>query len=115
MDDFLPLLLGDSYYEHIGAYNGYKPYINPSIPTEFSTAAFRIGHTLLVDVFLMMNEYRHKIGEFELKDLFFRPNFLNEENIDMLIRGLSVNLMKEKSIKLIDSVRNLLVDDPENR
>lgn len=77
MDDFLPLLLGDSYYQHIGGYHGYKPYINPNIPTEFSTAAFRIGHTLLVDVFLMVNEYGHKVGEFELKELFFRPNFLN--------------------------------------
>jgi len=47
LKDFAKILLGDKYDEIIGPYDGYKSFINPNIPTEFSTACFRMGHTLL--------------------------------------------------------------------
>jgi hypothetical protein len=49
LEDFVPIMLGEKYEEIVGTYKGYKPEILPNIPTEFSTAAFRIGHVLLVD------------------------------------------------------------------
>ncbi len=42
--DFLPLLLGPGAIE---PYSGYDPDVDPSIAMEFSTAGFRIGHTVL--------------------------------------------------------------------
>lgn len=47
--------------------------------------------------------------------MFFRPNLVNEETIDNLIRGLSVNKMKQKNVRLVDSIRNLLVEDPKKQ
>ena len=55
-NEFLPQALGDEYEAQIGEYTGYKPNINPNIPTEFSTAGFRFGHALLVDEHPFINE-----------------------------------------------------------
>ncbi|MFN3210048.1 MAG: peroxidase family protein, partial [Roseovarius sp.] len=43
-NEFLPVLVGEG---AIDAYDGYDPTVNPGISVEFSTAVFRLGHTLL--------------------------------------------------------------------
>ena len=56
--DFLPLLLGKSTYDkYIGNYHRYNDSVNPNIANEFSTAAFRIGHSLMVNKIPLMNRY----------------------------------------------------------
>ena len=50
-----------------------------------------------------------------LEDLFFHPGYLTVEKMDDIFRGLSHNLMKEKSGKIISSLRNLLTLDHMNR
>lgn len=57
LKDFVPHLLGDSYKDIVGNYNGYKENVNPNIPTEFSTACFRLGHPLLVNKVPTINSY----------------------------------------------------------
>lgn len=49
LKDFVPILLGDSYNKIVGPYRGYNKNLNPNIPTEFSTASYRLGHTLLIN------------------------------------------------------------------
>lgn len=53
--EFLPVLLGNEVAENFslvpldrGSYKHYNPNANPSISSEFSTAAFRFGHTLVI-------------------------------------------------------------------
>ena len=49
----------------------------------------------------------------QLSDIFFRPNVLKlSDTISDVFRGLQVNVHKEKDIRIIDSIRNLLVDSP---
>src|SRR5207248_7928593 len=43
-NEFLPALLGSG---ATPSYAGYKSWVNPGIANEFSTAAFRLGHSLL--------------------------------------------------------------------
>ena len=45
-NEFLPALLGP---KAIKAYKGYNASVNPGISNEFSTAAYRVGHTMLGD------------------------------------------------------------------
>ena len=42
--EFLPALLGPN---ALKTYSGYKSSVNPGIANEFSTAAYRVGHTLM--------------------------------------------------------------------
>ena len=53
--EYLPVLLGSELVEKFdllplnnGFYRHYNPKTNPSISSEFSTAAFRFGHTLVI-------------------------------------------------------------------
>ena len=50
--EYLPTLLGPG---ALDAYTGYDPTVNPGIATEFSTAAFRIGHSLVGDDIEFLN------------------------------------------------------------
>ncbi len=45
-NEWLPAILGPN---AIAPYRGYNPRINPQLSNEFSTAAFRFGHSLLGD------------------------------------------------------------------
>jgi hypothetical protein len=43
--DYLPHLFGKKHFEsYIGDYKGYNSSANPTITTEFSSTAYRIGH-----------------------------------------------------------------------
>lgn len=45
MEDYLPSLFGRKHFDsYIGSYKGYNESANPSITTEFSSTAYRIGH-----------------------------------------------------------------------
>ncbi|RLS26122.1 MAG: hypothetical protein DWH74_00210, partial [Planctomycetota bacterium] len=44
--EFLPAMLGA---KALRPYQGYRPDVNPGLATEFSTAGFRVGHTLIND------------------------------------------------------------------
>ena len=114
MDEFLPFLLGIEYFTTLGPYTIYNPSINPNIPTEFSTAAYRVGHSLLVDKYPFLSQSGSQVNEFDLTDLFFKPNLISDSFMEQALRGLAKNKMKEKSAKVADSVRNLLVLDPNN-
>lgn len=114
--DFVPILLGDRYDEIVGKYAGYKANVNPNIPTEFATASYRLGHSLLVNKIPAISKSNNVVKEYALNELFFNqdavttPNFIHE-----IIRGASRTLTKEKSSQLVDDVRNLLVLDPTHR
>lgn len=41
-------MMGIEYDHHFGPYTGYKAYLNPNIPIEFSTAGYR-GHMLIAE------------------------------------------------------------------
>lgn len=115
LKDFVKILLGDKYNEIVGPYRGYKSNVNPNIPTEFSTASYRLGHSLLVNKIPAVKANGNVEKEFSLNDLFFRQDIINENFIENIMRGASKTLTKEKSSQIVDDVRNLLVLDPNNR
>lgn len=107
----MPLLLGDAYETEIGEYKGYNPTVNPTLPLEFTTAAFR-GHGMLGSSFKKIDASGQELPSVKLRELFFNQSALFNENIDNLLRGLSKSPMKQRSPRLIEDLRNLLVLDP---
>src|SRR5262249_49345275 len=70
-NEFLPALLGTGV---IPAYAGYSDTVNPDIATEFSTAGFRVGHSLLApDVEFLNPDASAKFPDVSLANSFFNP------------------------------------------
>lgn len=110
--EFLPLLLGP---RAIPAYSGYRPTADATIANEFSTAAFRLGHTLLSPVLLRLDASGNEIsaGHLSLADAFFAPQRLRDEGgIEPLLRGLTSQVCQEIDVMVIDEVRNFLFGVP---
>lgn len=109
---FLPSLLGQG---ALPSYQGYDPTIDPSIDVLFSTAGFRIGHTMVSPTFLRLGADGQPIaeGNLELRDGFFRPDLLVDEGgVDPVIRGLAVDTMQAVDTRVIDDLRNFLFGPP---
>jgi peroxidase len=78
---YLPDLLGPN---ALPAYTGYNPNVNASIATEFSTVAFRFGHSLLSNTIHRDNNSGQNLlpndpvsPTIDLADDFFDPTILN--------------------------------------
>lgn len=111
-NEFLPLLLGES---AIPEYSGYDSSIDPQIANEFSTAAFRLGHTLLSINLPRLSEDGSDAngGTLALRDAFFSPDKLQDDGaLSSLIRGFAANHSQELDAMIIDEVRNFLFGPP---
>ncbi|MGB1250519.1 MAG: peroxidase family protein, partial [Candidatus Promineifilaceae bacterium] len=106
-NEMLPLLLGPT---AIPAYNGYDNTIDPSINNTFSTAAFRFGHTMLSPQLRRLDPTGNSIpaGDLALRDAFFNIQWIQEEGIDSILRGLMTQPAQELDVFIIDDVRSFL-------
>lgn len=109
--EFLPLLLGQS---ALPAYQGYRPDVDPSISNEFSTAAYRIGHTMLPSSVQRLGADGAAIdaGPLPLRDAFFSPAVLESTGLDPILRGLAGQRCEAIDAHLTDDVRNFLFGPP---
>lgn len=110
--EFLPFLLGP---DAIDCYRGYDSNVNPQILNEFSTAAYRMGHTLVSSILPRLGKDCKPIwaGNLELKDAFFTPWLLaNYAGLDPIIRGILKSNSNKYDAKVIDALRNFLFGAP---
>ena len=111
-NEFLPALLGEG---ALTDYTGYDAGADPSIMNVFSTAAYRLGHSMLQPELARLDENRNEIaaGGLELRDAFFNPGaIVDEGGIDPILRGLAETIQQETDAKVIDDVRNFLFGPP---
>ena len=104
-NEFLPSTLG---FNALGTYSGYDASVDASISNEFSTAAFRIGHTTLANELLIGSEG----DSVALAEAFFRPDFVYANGIEGILEGLTIQEMQEVDNLIVDGVRNFLDDGP---
>lgn len=109
--EFLPLLLGEN---AIPAYTGYDSSVNSSISNEFSTAAYRVGHTMLSPVLLRLDKDGEEIssGNLPLRDAFFDTSHIINDGIEPLLIGLAAQPAQEIDPFVVDDVRNFLFGAP---
>lgn len=109
-NEFLPALLGQG---AIRPYAGYKPNVNPGISNEFSTAAFRLGHSMLADdVEFLDNNGNAVRDELPLAQAFFNPGLLGQTGIDSIMKYLASSNSEEIDTKVVDGLRNFLFGQP---
>lgn len=110
-NEFLPALFGA---DLIGDYVGYDRHTDPSVTNEFSTAAYRFGHTMLSSELLRLNNDGSVIdaGNITLLDAFFSPNEIVDHGIDSLLLGVTQQVANEVDTMIVDDVRNFLFGPP---
>lgn len=112
--EYLPILLGPN---ALPAYTGYDANIDPSISNEFSTVAYRFGHSMLSDELMRLNSNMNSItaGPLFLRDAFFNPIMLTQATfggIEPILRGLSIQKARAVDGRIVDDVRNFLFGPP---
>ena len=112
-EEYLPALLGAN---TMPEYQGYDDDVNPGIYSEFSAAAYRLGHSEVSDELLRIDDSGEESanGNVALRDAFFSGiSLLKEENdIDPLLRGMATQLHQAIDIKVVNNLRNFLFGQP---
>lgn len=121
-NEFLPALLGPDQLE---SYAGYQDDVNASVANIFSASLYRVGHTMLPEELLVLNDDGTPVpddldvlgaavvgGEVGLADAFFNPDLITQYGIEPYLKGLSVQQIQEIDNFVVDAVRNLLFDPP---
>lgn len=109
-NEFLPALLGPN---ALHRYSGYDPNVNAGVSNEFSTAAFRLGHSMLADdVEFITNEGEDAREEMALAEVFFNPAVVQENGIDTILKYLASSNSEEIDNIVVDGVRNFLFGPP---
>ncbi len=102
-NEFLPAL-----GLNLAPYNGYDNTIQPDISNVFSTAAFRIGHTMVTDNVPRYDDNGNSIGSYGLSQAFFSPNLIMTNGIEDILIGLSHQFQEEVDTRIVDSIRTFL-------
>lgn len=104
---------------HLG-YNEYDPYSNPNLSHEFSTAAFRLGHTMVPPFIPLLDEecsaavyesYRwgqSAPGMLSLRQAFFNTEILPRNGMDAIFRGLASQTQQRIDNQIVDDLRDFL-------
>ena len=111
-EEFLPALLGPNALER---YRGYDDRVDPRISNLFSTAVFRVGHSMLSATLLRVDRRGREIreGHLPLRDSFFAPNrIIDEGGIEPVLRGLAAQECQQVDIQVVDDVRSFLFGPP---
>ena len=88
-EDYLPKILGN---DGVLPFQGYQYDVNPGILNEFSTAAFRYGHSLIRPFFDVLDSGYNPVREpISLKEMFFNNLFIQKHGIEPILLGLLAN------------------------
>ncbi len=99
-EEFLPLLLGPG---ALRAYSGYDSSENSQIANSFSTAAYRVGHTMVSPELTRLGD-----SPVPIATAFFNPQLLVNDGADSLLGGLGLATGQKVDILIIDGLRNFL-------
>ena len=109
--EYLPALLGEG---ALKPYEGYKPDVDPRISNEFSTAAYRMGHSQIEPIIWREGAGGNAIPERDIALLhaYFAPERLAEGGIEPLLRGLTAFIQEPTDEDVSIAVRNMLFGRP---
>jgi peroxidase len=103
--EYLPVLIGPV----LGDYHGYNPQINAQVTQEFSTAAFRVGHSQVSDTQEGLDANGNVTFTESLAQAFFNTPAEDEANgFNSLMRSLGVDFAQATDVYTVSVLRNLL-------
>jgi peroxidase len=109
-NEFLPALLGQG---ALAPYRGYNASVNPGITNEFSTAAFRFGHSAVGnDIEFMDNNGAAVSDELSFAESFFNPQVVQDMGIASILKYLASDNMQEIDTHVVSPLRDFLFGAP---
>jgi peroxidase len=103
--EYVPILLGSA----VGPYEGYNPNVNAQVTQEFSTAAFRMGHSEVSDSEEGLDNNGNVLFTESLAEGFFNTPEIDETNgINALLRSLGADYSQATDVYAVPALRNLL-------
>ncbi|GFT01135.1 peroxidase [Trichonephila clavipes] len=112
--EYLPVVLGSHYMDFYSLWvleNGFTQYnskMEPTMINEFSTAAYRYGHSLVDGLFSEIQEHSGHISGIMLRNYFFFPFELYDGQLDPLMKGMTLQPSQKFDPYLVPDVRNFL-------
>ncbi len=104
-EEYLPLLIGNV----LGPYRGYNPRVNARVTQEFTTAAFRVGHSEVSDTQEGLDNHGNVTFTESLAQAFFNTAAQDQANgINPLIRAISSDFSQATDVYVVSVLRNLL-------
>jgi peroxidase len=102
---YVPHLLGPV----LGPYAGYNPAVNAQVTQEFSTAAFRMGHSQVSDTQEGLSDTGATVFTESIAQAFFNTPEIDESNgIDPLLRSLGADYSQATDPYTVAALRDLL-------
>jgi len=103
--EYLPLVVGPI----LGQYTGYNQNVNTQVTQEFSTAAFRFGHSQVSDTQEGLDNSGSSVFTEPLSQSFFNTAEMDEANgINPLLRSLGADYSQATDVYVVGALRNLL-------
>ena len=120
LQEFLPILLGEDMIDkwnlqimEQGFSDEYDISLNPGILNEFSTAAYRVGHTMVPNIFPRSGKDFNVRKEEKLRTTYFRPFALYDKNaFDEIILGMVSSPTQEIDNNFVEDLTNHLFELP---
>jgi hypothetical protein len=97
-------------------YSGYKDDIRPDITNTFATASYRLGHTMVSDDVLLIDNDCEEVppGELDLVEVFWNPQLVSDHGIEVFIKGASSHDQYQTDTKINSILRNFLFVSPND-
>jgi len=115
--EFLPELLGPGSVQGQWRYEGFKDDVETTISTEFSTAAYRLGHSMLPAAVPISAPVEYApgasaTGHLDLKNAFFRPDLVAANGTGVFLDLLHTEAMQQVDGRVSEGLRNFLFRFP---
>ena len=105
-EEFIPVMMGD---QPLDRYKGFKSNVNPTVSTIFSTAAYRIGHTMVGPNVTRAGPGNTEKDALPVEEMFFpKASLIQAEGVESFLRGSLTKRCQEVDPFVVDALRNFL-------
>lgn len=102
-DEFIPAFTG----RRFPPYRGFRRNVNPTVSNLFTTAAYRVGHTLVSNTITRQGPGNTPRPNMPMSAIFFKTS-MDFTDADEFVRGAANTVAQEVDAKVVNLLRNFL-------